>query len=175
MVDPLLSSEELFSGHGWRLTLEEAPLPDGRRKTIVRARQCDRVHILAITGNGAVLLLKEFRPFYGDYLWMLPTGKVDKEDRIEVAALRELREETGQRADELEHYFSATYFEGLAIQAHVFVAKKLHPDPLPQDATELMEVHAVSFSDAIEKVQTSPVIHTISAYALLRYAREHGL
>jgi ADP-ribose pyrophosphatase len=175
MDAPLLSSENLYEGHGWKLTLDSAPLPDGRVKKIARAHRSDSAHILAFPSSGNdVLLLREFRPFYGDWIWMLPSGKVDKEDDHRLAALRELREETGFTADEISFYFSANYFEGLVAQAHVYVARTLRKDPLPQDATELIEVHAVSLSEAIEKVESSPVIHTISAYALQRYAREHS-
>lgn len=176
MAAPLLSSEKLYEGHGWKLTLDSAPLPDGRVKKIARAHRVDSVHIIAFPSKGAeILLLREFRPFYGEYIWMLPSGKVDKESDHRVAALRELREETGFAADECSHYFSANYFEGLVAHAHVYVARNLRKDPLPQDSTELMEVHVVPLSEALEKVQTSSVLHTISAYALGRYAREYGL
>ena len=71
--------EELFNGFGWRVVMEEAMLPDGRKKKAARIHRCDSAHIIALTGKGSVLLLREYRPFYGDYVWMLPSGKADKE------------------------------------------------------------------------------------------------
>ncbi|TSC57703.1 MAG: hypothetical protein Greene041619_1038, partial [Candidatus Peregrinibacteria bacterium Greene0416_19] len=37
----LMDPQELFSGHGWRVTLEEAPLPDGRVKTSAHVHRAD--------------------------------------------------------------------------------------------------------------------------------------
>ena len=176
MVDPpLLSSEELFKGKGWRITLDEAPLPDGRIHKAGRAHRCNSVHILAFPSKGRVLLLREFRPFLGTYIWMLPSGKVDKETDHRIAAMRELQEETGFASDELQYYFTGNYFDRLVAQGHVYVAEKLRKDPLPKDEDEIMEVHELPIATAIENVLHSAFIHSISALALLRYAREHGI
>ena len=69
--------EELFNGHGWRIFLETGKLPDGRQKTMARAERVDSVHLLAFTDDGRVLMLREFRPIYGTYIWMLPSGRID--------------------------------------------------------------------------------------------------
>ena len=167
-----LVMEELFSGHGWTVTLEEAKLPDGRIKKIARVHRADSSHILAFDDGGNILLLREFRPFYGDHLWMLPSGRADKEGDIQEGAQRELREETGFRAAQMRHLWTANISESLAFSNHVFLARDLIEDPLEQDNDELIEVHHVPEEEALEKVLASPVVHLPSAYALLRYLRE---
>ncbi len=164
--------QELFSGHGWRITLEEAALPDGRVKKQVRAHRADAASIIALDDAGAILLLREFRPFYGDYLWMLPSGKVDKETDVHEGAQRELREETGFRAVEIRHLWTANISESLGFANHFFLAHDLIEDPLEPDSDELIEVHHIPEEEALEKVLASPVVHLPSAYALLRYLRE---
>lgn len=89
-------------------------------------------------------MLREFRPYYGKYIWMLPGGREDKENDIEVAAQRELREETGFQAGELTYYCKTNHSESLMMTSHLFIAKKLTPAPLPKDDDELMEVHTLS-------------------------------
>ena len=154
--------------------MEEASLPDRKiKKKLVRVHRCDSVHILAFPEPSKILLLREFRPFYKTYIWMLPSGRVDKENDIEEAAQRELQEETGFRAKSLEHYCSTQHSESMDFSNHIFIAKDLTEDPLTKDEHELMEVHPMSVEEAIEKVLGSAVVHTTSAYALLRYAREH--
>ncbi|MDD4627920.1 MAG: NUDIX hydrolase [Candidatus Peribacteraceae bacterium] len=167
--------QELYSGHGWRIVTEEASLPDGRIKKTARVYRCDSAHVLAFTKAGNVLMIREYRPFYKAFIWMVPSGKVDKEADPLTAASRELREETGFSAAIIEPYFTSRHSEAQEQQNHFFQANTLKHDPLPQDATELIEVHEMSVSEAIDRVLTSPVIHTESALALLRYAREHGL
>jgi ADP-ribose pyrophosphatase len=173
MSSPLLSSKELFHDKGWRITLDEVALPNGKTSKGKRFHRCDSVHILAFTEEARILMLREYRPFYGTHIWMVPSGKMDKEQDAAVAAMRELREETGFSASELKPYFVANYFEKLVAQTHVFMAKGLKKDPLPRDEDEMMEVHELSLDEAIEKVLGSEYVHSISALALLRYAREH--
>ena len=153
--------------------MDEASLPDGRKKKLVRVHRCDSVHVLAFQKDSQILLLREFRPFYGKYVWMLPSGRVDKENDIEAGAQRELQEETGFRAKSLEHYCSTRHSESMDFTNHIFIAKDLVEDPREQDEDELIEVHAMPLKEAIEKVLQSPIVHTASAYALLRYTYEH--
>lgn len=164
----------VFDGYGIRIAVEHASLPDGREKTVARIHRCDAVTILAFPTPRTVLLLREYRPFFGAYVWMLPSGKVDKETDILAAAQRELREETGFRAADLRPYFSSSFSEQFAFRNHVFLARDLAPDPLPQDAAEMIEVHEVPVEDAAENTLRDPM-HPLSALALLRYLREHGV
>jgi len=175
MADPPFSPQELYKGHGWRIVKEEASLPDGRVKKTTRAHRCDSVHILAFTEKGHVLMIREFRPFYHDYIWMVPSGKMDKEQESLGAAQRELREETGFAAEQLKPFCRCRHSEALEQQNHIFIANTLKSDPLPQDKNELIEVHEMPVAEAIDHVLSSPVIHTVSAFALLRYAREQGM
>ncbi len=165
--------EELFNQFDWRVTLETAPLPDGRIKKSVRVYRCDSVHILAFPTKDTILLLEEYRPFYGEYIFMLPSGKADKEKDIMVAAHRELREETGFDAKRLLPYGAVNMTDSIVITNHLFIARDLFPSPLEQDADELMTVHELSIPDAIHKVMTSPKVHSPSLCALLKYAREN--
>jgi len=167
--------EELYKGHGWRVTFEEAPLPNGKVKKIARVYRCDTAHIIALTDAGNILLIREFRPFFQEYVWMLPTGRVNKEPDPKVAALRELQEETGYRADEITFLCKAAHSEGFPSVNHVFVARHLTKDPLPPDDTELIEVYECSIPEAIGKVLGCKHVHMPSAFGLLHYAREHSM
>ena len=167
-----MQSEELYSGHGWRVSLDEAPLPDGRVKKAARVSRCDTVHILAFTSKTTVLLLKEYRPFLGGFIWMLPTGRVNKEHDLHVAAQRELQEETGYRAEKLELYATCHHSETFGSSNHIFLAHGVTKDPLPADPDEMMEVHDLPLTEAITNVLGCTSVHAPSAYALLRYERE---
>ncbi len=167
--------QELYAGHGWRVTFEEAPLPNGKVKKIARVIRCDTAHIIAITESGNVVLIREFRPFFQEYVWMLPTGRVNKEPDPKTAALRELQEETGYSADEISFLCKGSHSEGFPSVNHVFVARHLKKDPLPPDDTELIEVHECTIPEAIEKVFSCKHVHMPSAFGLLKFARDQGL
>jgi ADP-ribose pyrophosphatase len=162
---------DLYEGHGWKLWIEEAVLPDGRPSSMVRARRPDSVHILAFTDKQKILMLREYRAFYGQWIWMLPSGRVDKETDLLQTAQRELQEETGYISDDIRFWCTSSHTESVVMSNHFFIAKKLRQSRLPQDEDELIEVHDLSLDEAIEKVLHSPVIPTPSAFGLLRYAQ----
>lgn len=170
---PLVSSRDLFSVKKWRVREEAAPLPDGTLKTMVRVYHTDRVHILALPTDASILVLREYRPMYGEYVWMLPTGNIDKESDPREAALRELREETGFSAEQCMPFGTSRHAESIVITCHYFVAKRLQFDPLPKDETEKMECHPLPLDEAAERILNSPVVHTPSAFAILKFLREH--
>lgn len=168
--------DPLYQDRLWKILKEEAALPDGRVKVVNRVHGHDSVHILAFPKPGYVLLLREFRPFYGEWHWMLPSGKVDKEKDVLVAAQRELQEETGYRAKVLKPYFSTRNSEGIVQMNHVFIAEELESAPLQQDEHELIEVHEVPLAEAVKGVMENRYgKHTPTAYALLRFGAEHGV
>jgi len=162
----------LWSDKDWQIILESADLPDGRKKEVVRVKRPDSVHVLAFTDKNKVLMLREFRPYYGKFIWMIPSGRIDKEKDMFEAAQRELREETGFRAKKLDHWCDTNYSESIIATNHIFLASDLEKDPLPQDEDEEIEVHELDVEEALENVLQSPYVHTASAYALLRYLRE---
>jgi ADP-ribose pyrophosphatase len=162
---------ELYNGHGWKVILEESPLLNGGTKQTARAYRCDSVHIVAVPKPGHVLLLREYRPHYAEWVWMLPSGKMDKQDELDprVAAQRELQEETGFRATHLEPLFMGRPGEALAQKNHLFVATGLSPAPLEADPDEQIEVHEMTVQEAIEKVLATQPVHTLTLSGLLAY------
>lgn len=70
---------------------------------------CDGVMILPITEENEVVILKQYRPAIGDYLYELPAGMVDPGENIEEAAKRELFEETGLKAKSFEMILKPSY------------------------------------------------------------------
>lgn len=165
--------DELFNAGGYSAAWEIAQLPGGGQKKAVRIHRADSVHVIAVPSPGRVLLLREFRPFHGEYLWMIPSGKADKESGMEEAAQRELREETGFEAATLRHFSTVNLNDQLAFFHHIYVGTGLSKNPLPQDDDERIEVHELPIEEALEKVLVSPKTSVVSAYALLRYLREN--
>jgi ADP-ribose pyrophosphatase len=81
-----------------------ATVVDGRWEYVVRTRSIGAAVILAID-DGNVLLVEQYRVPLGRPCLELPAGLVGDEqegEAIEAAALRELEEETGYRAEHVD-------------------------------------------------------------------------
>jgi 8-oxo-dGTP pyrophosphatase MutT (NUDIX family) len=127
----------------WRITQSETVLQD--RWIDVRADHCltpggveispyyvlsypEWVHVVAITADDHVVLVRQYRHAAGVLTLELPGGALDPADTdIEQAASRELEEETG---------FTAPYWEAIT---------SLHPNP----ATHTNRVHFFLARDAV--------------------------
>ena len=73
------------------------------------------VHILALTPQDEVVLVRQYRPPVGKEVIELPAGVCDREgEGLVETARRELLEETGYRAQDVELVFSGTVSPGLS-------------------------------------------------------------
>lgn len=82
-----------------RNNIEGTTLPD-----VINA-----VAIIPIFENGDILLIKEFRYPVNGYVWAFPAGLIDDGENAEVAATRELREETGVKVIKVLSTFYGGY------------------------------------------------------------------
>ncbi|GGB05239.1 NUDIX hydrolase [Macrococcus hajekii] len=99
-----LSVEEIYNGRMLKLEKQTVELPDGRQTTREVVKHPGAVAVMAVKEN-KVLLLKQFRKAMDEVLIEVPAGKVEPgEDRIKTAG-RELIEETGLEAGQLEHLY----------------------------------------------------------------------
>ena len=100
-------TDALYNDGTWRITRETASLPDGRSKTTERCYRSDVSSILAFPTSKTLLLLREYRAFDGCWVWMLPSGHVDKESDPLQAAERA----TGRNGIQSEEDFSLLFGE----------------------------------------------------------------
>jgi len=66
------------------------------------------VVMVALKPNGKVIMEKQFRKPIEGVMFELPAGKLDEGEKPEVAAARELKEETGYTADSIR-YLTKSY------------------------------------------------------------------
>src|ERR1700682_3256900 len=97
----VLKSKVLYTSKVFRLQRDTVIEPGG-----VRAERDIIVHpgsvvVLPVFADGRVLLIRQYRPSVGEFLWELVAGRKEPNETSVAGARRELIEETGYRARHL--------------------------------------------------------------------------
>ncbi len=133
-----------------RLSVE---LPDGRMALRDVVRHPGAVAIVALTDDGRICLVRQYRTALGRVTVEIPAGKLDPgEDPLECAN-RELLEETGMRAERMA--FLTTIATGVGFcdeLIHMYMATGLSFAASDPDADEFINVDLVPLSELIDAV-----------------------
>lgn len=113
---------------------------------------------VVVFGN-AVLLLKKYN---GD--WVLPKGRLEKNEDIKSAALREVFEETGVKA-EILNYIGSVQYDYKNFKEDEIVGKTVHWYLMKSNSMECTPLRKEGFIDAV-------YVHIDKARDLLRYSDE---
>ena len=151
-------------------------LPDGTDAPYVVVVSPDSAFVVPHLDNGDTILVRQWRHAWDESSWEVPAGTLAKGEDPVAGAKRELAEETGLIADQLE---ALGVVHGSAIltgRAHLFLARGIresdrHPEAYEQD----MEVLRLPFREAFESALGNQIAHAGSVTALLRAARRLGL
>lgn len=81
-----------------RIREDQVEDPQGRPHPRVRIDCLDWVHVVALTSDGQVVMVRQYRAGIDAATLEIPGGMVDPGETPETAARRELEEETGFRA-----------------------------------------------------------------------------
>jgi ADP-ribose pyrophosphatase len=149
----LISSERVYDGRIFDVTVDRVRLPHGREATLEVVRHDGSVVLIPVTDEGKLLLVRQYRHAVGRSLWELPAGSLETGEDPEAAAARECHEELGVIAGRLERLQTLFPTPGFCTEAMTFfqVSDLRQPGPddpaAYQDEDESIEVGAYSVEE----------------------------
>lgn len=108
----LLSSKDV-SPHKWfPIEMRSYELPNGKIVDDFSVTTiADVAMIVPVTKDGKIVLVRQFKPGFGDVIIEFPAGRIEKSHKdIEQTALHELEEETGIRATDTQYFATLAGF-----------------------------------------------------------------
>lgn len=95
----------------------------------------DEVLMIPLTSDGQIIFIREPAPAFGrETPLLLPGGTVENGEDLAITANRELQEEIGYRADQLDFLIEfRPWSKYLRVRSHVFLAQGLQPSTLDGD------------------------------------------
>lgn len=129
-------------------------LPNGKTYTATtfNAEGEQSVAVLALTPDNQVIVARQFRPGPERIMDEIPGGWVEPGEGKEVAAARELLEETGYRAEKIAFLGTAHYDAYSNDLRHCFLATgcELVEGGLKHDEEEVIDVRLVTIDEIIK-------------------------
>ena len=184
LVERVVETRVLHEGRYLTFRIDTVELPDGRRAERDIAGHPGAVAIVAVDDRGRVALVRQWRVAAETALLEIPAGGLDvhgdgaKEDP-ELAARRELEEETGLRAGSwtrLASFYTAPGFTDEFM--HLVLALDLspaHPDGrLGPDEDERLILEWLPWTDALAAVEAGDIRDAKSIIGITWLARLRG-
>ncbi len=169
--EQVVASRRVYEGRVITLRVDSVTLPGGRSALREVVEHAPVVVIVPLDGQGNVLLVRQYRLPARRSLLELPAGGIDPGESVEEAAQRELREETGQRAERLELLCGFFASPGYCDEyMHLFLATDLHSSPLAADTDEQIQVVRLPLTEALQRVQRGEICDAKTIAGLLMAA-----
>jgi 8-oxo-dGDP phosphatase len=161
-----------------RIRVDTVRMPDGQTADREIVEHPNAVAVVPLADDGTVVLLRQYRHPVGASLLEIPAGKLDVEGEDPTEAIRrELLEETGLAADEVEEL--ATFHNSAGWtdeQTTLFLARGLHPADKPEGfAAEAEEAHMemvrMPLAEAVAQAERGAITDAKTLLGLLLVAR----
>src|SRR5215218_8723660 len=164
-----LGREYLYQSPWCAFRVDEVELPGRARIEYGVLESGGFATVVPVSDGGDVVLVRQWRQPLDAFTLELPSGGIDAGEEPELAARRELFEETGYRTEKLEHLASVHTSTGRSTEVcHLFrcVAVRDERGPRPE-ATEFIQVVELPFGEVLQKVSEGEITDAATVLGLL--------
>ncbi len=158
----------------WTTIREDvAEMPNGKTTIYGVVQNAECVGVLPFVDDDHVVMVRQYRyVFWEDHRWEMPTGGVKPGEALEQAVRRELGEEIGYDAADLQHI--STFYTSKSIVreiAHLFIGRNLTRVQAVPDETEFLEVEIMPFADVLRMTLDGEIRDAMTIIAVFLAAR----
>lgn len=164
-----ISTEHIFKGKIISVQVDEVELPDGKRSNREIVRHPGAVGLIALTKENKIVMVEQYRKPLERSLLEIPAGKLEPGEEPAVTAERELEEETGYRAGQMEYITSFYTSPGFANEIiHIYLASGLEKveNPANGDEDEFVELVELSLEKAFECMKNKRIFDAKTVFAV---------
>lgn len=169
-TEKTVANETIYEGKVISLRVEDVELPDGKLAKRELVKHPGAVAVLAVTAEGKLVFVRQFRKALERTLVEIPAGKIEPGEDKRITAIRELEEETGYRAEQFEYIQSFATSPGFADEViHLYVATGLQKveNPAAGDEDEFIDILECTIEEAEQLVADGEVFDAKTLYAIL--------
>lgn len=171
MSEKTICTKTVFSGRILSVDVLEVELSDGRVGSREIVRHGAAVAVIARRRDGRFVFIRQFRKAMERICFEVMAGNCDSNEPAEIAAIRELREETGYNPDSIR--FLAPIYPSVGYcteRIDVFFAEVDEPGETDFDADEQIETVLLTEEAMDARIRSGNVqdAKTLAAWALFK-------
>lgn len=163
------SSKTVYDGKILKLCVDEVELPDGSQAVREIVRHCGGAAVLFVN-EGKIALVRQYRYAYAKEIYEIPAGKLEKGEDAQIAAMRELEEETGYRAQKLVHlqdiYPSPGYTDEIV---HIYFCDSADFIGQNPDADEFLDCVYLPVDQVVKMIESGEICDAKTVAAVYKY------
>jgi ADP-ribose pyrophosphatase len=172
----ILDRESVYQGRAFEVQKVLLELPNQKQRHYDLVDHNDSITVLPIDKNGDVHFVTQYRLGSQSQLLELPAGVMEDNELPEVCAMREIREEIGMAAENLQ-LLGDFYLAPGYCNEHMFtyLATGLYPSKLTPDADEFLNVSKIPYLEVLKmmrsgKIQDAKTLATLAlAFPILGF------
>jgi ADP-ribose pyrophosphatase len=157
MKPEILSNETIYNGRVFDISVAEI-----RENDVTYRREIVNHHgsavIIPVFDDKTIALVRQYRHAAQEYLLEIPAGTLSPNEPPESGAARELEEEIGVTAKNIEKLAEFYVSPGfLTEKMNLFLATDLTESMQNLDEDEFLSIERISFEDAFEKIRNNEI------------------
>lgn len=169
LFEKKLNSRQIFDGKVVKLYVDDVELANGKKATREIIRHPGAVCVIPIDSDENVIMVKQFRYPFSEALLEVPAGKLELNENPLEAVKRELEEESGAVADNVEYI--GTMYPSVAIldeQIHMYLATGLTYKNAHPDDDEFLEIEKIPLKTLVDMVMDGKIPDSKTQIAILK-------
>ena len=163
MADAKLGSRRVYTGRVLNLDVDQVRFPDDSTGELEIIRHPGASAVLPFLSEPSgpdpqILLIKQYRYAAEDFLYEVPAGRLDPNEDPADCARRELMEETGCTAAQIEPLYTFYTTPGFIDERiHGFMATGITRGESRREADEFMTLETLTLSHALELIKSGEI------------------
>jgi ADP-ribose pyrophosphatase len=167
----VLKHDVVHRGKVFDLIVDQIEYPSGNRGIREVAHHPGGSVAVPLFADGKVLLVRQFRYPFGLYTLEVPAGKLNPGEDPELAAVRELEEETGYLAGRMEKLTAIYTTPGFCDEVlHIYLATGLTLSPAGhrrEEGEQTMTLEILTLDEAIAMIDRMQIVDSKTIVGLM--------